>query len=97
MLPVTCQTQLAETGTESLWALYSDGRPPEKMASLLPNRLTDPFYKEKKSIGKGVGIQGKVSQIKAAALFHLCLGRWSLSVPWTVGISPWSTMAQIPS
>ena len=75
MLPVTCQTQLAETGTESLWALYSDGRPPEKMASLLPNRLTDPFYKEKKSIGKGVGIQGKVSQIKAAALFHLCLGR----------------------
>lgn len=42
-LPVTYQTQSAETGIESVWALHSDGRRPEKMVGLAPtHRLTFP-------------------------------------------------------
>ena len=40
VLPVTSQTQKGETGIESMWALYSDGRWFDKMAGLYPNRLS---------------------------------------------------------
>ena len=43
-LPVTSQTEYAETGTGSSWAFYSDGRRSEKMAvSTLTDHLTFPF------------------------------------------------------
>ena len=45
VLPVTYQTQKAETGIESLWALYSDGRRSEMTAGLYPNRPSSISFK----------------------------------------------------
>ena len=66
MLPVTYQTQEAETGTESLWELYSDGQWSEKMAGSYPNTpsyiffLSHPFYNREQSAVRGFEIQGKL-------------------------------------
>ena len=46
---------------------------------------------------RSLEFRGKVYQIEAATFFYLCPGWWSLSVSWAVDISPWSTVAQIPS
>ena len=59
------QNQCEEKGTESLQVFYSIGQLSKKVAHLYPNRPsyipfpTDPSHKEKESVGKGVGIQGK--------------------------------------
>ena len=66
------QNPRAVTRIESSWSLYSDGWWSEKMAGCYPkgpsciSSHTNSFYKEKKSVGKGLGIQGKSNQIKAA-------------------------------
>ena len=74
VLPVTYQTQQAETGIGSLWVLYSDGQQCKKMVGLYPNRpsyipfQTAPFHKEKKSVGKRFGIQGKIQSDKSCSI-----------------------------
>ena len=60
------------------------------------------FYEEKKNVGKGFGIQGKVNQINQAAFFHLCPGRWT-SPPGAQGLrfrldglqSSWGTKVEL--
>ena len=62
VLPVTYQTQKAETGIESLWALYSDGRQSERTAGLYPNRpsyisLRASLFITENKVWGGVGVK----------------------------------------
>ena len=60
---------------------------------------------DKQDVVRGFEIQGKVhgleknnfSILVRGSGLKLCPKRWSLAVSWAVVISPWSTMAQIPS
>ena len=47
------------------------------------------FMRRRKVQVRGLEFREKVNQIKSCSILS--------SVPWAVGVSPWSTMAQIPS
>ena len=67
-------------------------QPSAKTAGLHPSRpsyiplQTDLFCKEKESLGKGFGIQGKVNQMKSCSILP-SVDLDSLSVSWAVGVT----------
>ena len=55
------------------------------------------FIKRRKVQVRGLEFRGKVNQIKSCNILSSVPWAVVFILPWVVGISPWSTMAQTPS
>ena len=78
VLPVTCQTQEAETEIKSLWTLYSDGLQSEKMVGLHPKKKVIFSFQAKVFITgnkqgpvRGFEIQGELGE-RNCSILVLC-------------------------
>ena len=91
------QTQSAETGIESLWALYSGGWRSEETVGSYPNRLSYIFFPSqpfitgnKQGAVRGFEIQGKLGERK---LQHSRPGQLAVPRGRWLSVFPWNTMA----